>query len=98
MSVVNSPLTSNSEGLGGIGPDGMKSRLEMVVFWTHSFHVFLLINTVLRPLKFGSPLACSDNFAFLMSKSSRATFLLDIARTPPRFLARKDFPSPEIDE
>src|SRR5579871_3859329 len=33
-----------------------------------------------------------------MSKSSRATFLLDMARTPPRLAAKNDFPSPEMDE
>src|SRR5579862_6236365 len=64
----------------------------------HSRQVFLLMRMVLIPLIGDSPVPLSLNLALRISKSSKATFLFDMAKTPPRFFARKDFPSPEMDE
>ena len=61
-----------------------------------SRHVFFLIRMVLSPKWVFSPL--KSFFALRMSRSTSATFFFDIAKTPPRFLARKDLPSPEIVE
>src|SRR5258706_270416 len=64
----------------------------------HSRQVLFLMSTVLRPMA-DCPLFPNTVFFILrISKSTSATFLLDMASTAPRLTARKDFPSPEIDD
>src|SRR5258706_11093990 len=64
----------------------------------HSRQMFFLISTALSPIVDGPMFPNIVFFILRISKSTRATFLLDMASTAPRLAARKDFPSPEIDD
>src|SRR5260221_13650751 len=64
----------------------------------HSRQIFFLISTVLSPIVDDPMFPNIVFFILRMSKSTRATFLFDMASTAPRLAARKDFPSPEMEE
>ena len=90
-------LIINSEGLGGIGPAVIKSKVSISDFCTQSSIEYWLIIKPLIPL---SLLTLNPRWILGLrkSKSIKIVFFPDIAIIPARFKATNVFPSPEIEE
>ncbi len=88
-------VSSNSAGLGGMGPAVMKSRFSIWLWRMHSFSVFLPIRMVLMP----KSLSVSKPTCILglrMSQSNTITLWPLNAKIPAKLMETKVLPSPEI--
>ena len=88
-------LSNSSAGLGGIGPDKIKSKLSISVLFITLLSSVLLIKTVLRP-DLLSKLKSWCNLGFLRSAPIKTVFLPEIAKIVARFIEQKVFPSPPL--
>ena len=84
---------NNSAGLGGIGPEGIMTRLGMAVSWSPAAKLVLPLRKVLMPLAF-SISKVRANEGFLKSMSTNRVRAPDWAKTTAVLIAVVDFPSP----